>query len=150
VKEMNSNVDQKLNSDAQIAVAKVVSSIPEDTLSMVWRSELNEAIRLTAVNTKRHKFVFSFGGPIAGLGVACALALIVPITLSRSNHRIVKVDPPVATVPASPSIEEGLLQVHQDDVRMSDVAGTGLNPTEAVAPSQPRQSDDDSEDDIQL
>jgi hypothetical protein len=148
---MTNDVDDKLNSGAQRMVARAVASLPEETVSMVWRSDLNEALRATAAKSKRRRFMFNFVSPIAGLGFACALALIVPMSLSHSHRHIVPVASQSDSAPISSSnLEADLIRVHQDDVRISDVTGAGLNPTEVVSVPQSDATDDDYEDDLQL
>jgi len=143
MKQMSENLDNRLQSDSQLHVAKIVASMPDEPVSMVWRSNLNETLRANAVTAKRKKFVFNFLSPVAGLGIACTLAIVVMVRPPAAHPRTPIVgQPPVV----SNSLEAGLVRLHQDDVRTSDVAGTGLNPTEAINDANNSDSSDSSYD----
>jgi hypothetical protein len=143
------NMSARLDSDSQVAISKIVSSLPEEPLSLVWRSELNESLRAVSNQNRKRKRMFNFLSPLAGLSVACALAGIV---LFRTPHtsRLSSQSPVVAS--AGPSLEASLFHAQQDDMRASDVAGAGLSRTEAAdnAISDSQASQDELEDDIQL
>jgi hypothetical protein len=74
--EMNGrDLDQELNSPAQIQVREVVRALPEETLSLTWRSDLNLRLRGEAAR-KRKRMVFGWvWKPTAGLALAGALAV---------------------------------------------------------------------------
>ena len=45
--------DNKLNTESQLAVAKLVKELPEEQLSMTWRAELNNQIRNEQMKVKK-------------------------------------------------------------------------------------------------
>jgi hypothetical protein len=144
VKE-NMSIDEKLNTGRQATVAKAVASLPDEQLSMVWRSDLNQVLRAQSQVNKKRKFFLNFLSPVAGLGVACALAVVVLIAPPKAPQSIISVSKPVQS---SSSLEASLVHFHQDDVRSADVAGTGLNPTEAANDTTTSaDGDDDGNDD---
>jgi hypothetical protein len=147
---MNSNVEKNLISDSQLAVAKIVAALPDESVSMVWRSNLNEALRETAAKSRKRRLMLNFLSPVAGLSAACALAFVVFVKPSPSLPKVAP-SPVRSQIADSSSLEAGLLRLHQDDVRLSDVVGSGLNPTEVSVKSQPdAPTSDEGDEEILL
>jgi len=118
--------DELLNSAAQQAMRDVVRNIPDDSLSMAWRSSLNEKLLAeVAVQKKRQRFNW-YLRPALGLGLACTLAVLVVFrpapTAKRSQGQ-----PPVVS---QSGIEAALVTTHRQSTVAWDVAGVGLNPVE--------------------
>src|SRR5690606_38106834 len=68
--------DAKLTSPGQEKIREIVSGLPVDSLSMAWRSSLNEQLRQTAtVARKRRRFQLLMR-PAVGLAAAGALAVV--------------------------------------------------------------------------
>jgi hypothetical protein len=141
----NMSIDERLNTSQQATVAKAVALLPDEQVSMVWRSDLNQVLRAKSQANKKRKFFVNFLSPVAGLGVACALAVVVLISPPQTHQSITPASQPTLS---PSSLEASLVRFHQDDVRSADVAGTGLNPTEAINDtSRYGGSDDDGYDD---
>lgn len=126
-------MDEKLEGASQQAIRSVVKGLPEDTLSMAWRSSLNEKILAEAAVKPKRRSVSWFLRPALGLGLACTLAVVV---LFR-GHGV----SPSSSLPAdTEGLEAALVNVHQQATLASDVAGVGLSPVEMVAYSSPSSS----------
>lgn len=120
--------DKALASVGQEQVRQLVSQLPEDTLSMAWRSSLNEKLlEASAANARRKRRAWMFR-PAFGLAVAGALAAIAFIQPSFRNG-----SPSVSH--STGTLEAALVMDHQTNVELSDLSGAGLNPAEA-SPSQ--------------
>jgi hypothetical protein len=113
------NVDERLNSAVQQHVAAVVRSLPEETLSMAWRSSLNERM---LVEVKKRQRVRLFGWiwkPTSGLALAGALALAVMFRPGMVESL------PVAAH-HSGTVEANLVSYYRQSTVAYDVAGPGL------------------------
>jgi hypothetical protein len=117
-------LDLKLESEAQLQIRQAVRAMPEDTVSMAWRSELNQRV-VAGIQAKQKKRRFAWIlSPALGLGVAGALAVV-----------LMTKTPTVVNLPSAskaPALEESLVATHQDALRYTDVTGVGLNPDEIV------------------
>jgi hypothetical protein len=140
------NIDRKLETNSQRAVARLVASLPEESPSMVWRSGLNEALLAVSVKQRRrHRFLL-IARPALALAAMSAFALVMFM-------RPTSVEPASPKQPAAvSSLAASLLDLHQNDVRTMDVAGVGLDPNEPMVDTSvatPSPSDD-SEADLEL
>lgn len=126
--------DVQLATPAQMAMREVVQALPEDSLSMAWRSGLNERlIAEGARHQRRRRFTWALR-PAAGLAMAGALAAVIVIRTS-----------PVPSVSSNPapkdSFEAALLSAHAEASQDADVAGAGIRPMEANFASRDRVPD---------
>jgi hypothetical protein len=123
--------DKALESPAQKQVHELVSQLPEDSLSLAWRSALNEKLLATAPKPRRSVWTWMMK-PAAGLAVAGALAVVL---ISRTG--ISPSPSPVAVnqTTSNGQLEAALIQDHRELVQVSDVVGAGLNPEES-SPSE--------------
>ncbi len=62
-------LDQQLNADGQQAVRQVVRELPEESMSMAWRSDLNERL-LQMTPAKRKRWHLLDWRPALGVGLA--------------------------------------------------------------------------------
>jgi hypothetical protein len=131
--------DSKLQSEGQMMVKNLVSSLPEDQLSMAWRSSLNEQLLKTAAKTRRRQYLGWIARPAFGLAFAGALAAVVMIRTAPV---------PASHVRSSGRLEAALVQEHQQNLLMSDVAGVGMMPSES-RPTENAASEDWSEVDLE-
>jgi len=114
-------LDSKLESAGQQAIRQVVHDLPEDTLSMAWRSSLNE--RLLAVPVaRRPRFRFSWIAMPAGAAVACALAIAVFLHAPGSAM-------PQPQVRNGSSVETGLLEAYRQESVTHEIEGAGPDPS---------------------
>lgn len=118
-------LDLRLESEGQLQIQQAVRTMPEETVSMAWRSELNEKL-VAGIQAKHKKRRFAWVlSPALGLGLAGALAVVL----------MTKTTPPVdgPITPNQPALEDSLVATHQDALRYTDVTGVGLNPDEIVS-----------------
>ncbi len=125
LKMTEKELDQALESSVHQQLKEAVRSMPEDTLSMSWRSELNQKL-MVKIEAKQKKRRFAWIlSPALGLGLAGALAVVV---MTKSP-----ITPSVNSFTNVPHIEESLVASHQDALRYSDITGVGLSPEEVIS-----------------
>jgi hypothetical protein len=118
-KKVESFDDEKLNSASQQKMAVLVQSLPEEDLSMSWRSSLNVKIMAAEQAKKKQKSVkriFAWGSSLSA-GMA-ATAYIVLMANAPSM---------VSPVPRNDSVAfaSELVQAHQESVVLASVSGVG-------------------------
>ena len=117
-------LDAKLAEQGQMEMRRLVQSMSEETLSLSWRSQLNETLLArVAARQRRRRFTW-FVSPALGLGVAGALAFVWMARTPEVRNPIEEVN--------RPQIEESLVATYQDTLRYTDITGVGLNPDEVV------------------
>ncbi|MBS1718485.1 MAG: hypothetical protein JSS72_12215 [Armatimonadetes bacterium] len=68
------NIDEALNSPSQKAVQEVVSNLPDEQVSMAWRSDLNQKLMAEVGSVRRKRFVlYRLSPALLGVGLAAAL-----------------------------------------------------------------------------
>jgi hypothetical protein len=122
MKRRNEFDDKLLEGEGQALVHKLVAGMPDEDLSMAWRSALNERLLETAAHQRRRQRVAWFMRPAMGLAFAGALAAVVMI-------RTAPVGAPIRT--HSGALEAALVQDHRQNAFTSEVAGLGVNPLES-------------------
>ncbi len=142
-----SNIDERLESASQRAVARMVSALPDESPSMVWRSGLNEAIRAQSARIQRRQRFFLVFRPAMGLSIACALVALVLMQPIRNAVLPERHQTPSAT---GSSLEASLFDLHRDDQRTMDVVGAGLNPNDPLTDQSRASTGDESEADLEL
>ena len=123
-------LDRALNSAPQAAIRDAVGGLREDTVSMAWRSELNQKLVAKVQATQRRRRFTWILSPALGLGIAGALAAVLLINSPTAKE----FNQPAYT----PQIEESLVATYQDAMRYTDITGVGLNPDEAVSRRSPQ------------
>lgn len=116
---MNSNeqkrLDQALDSKGSQAIREIVKGLPEEELSMLWRSQLNDKIQAMATPKKSR-----FGGLVWKTGLGLGLAGVMAFAM------IMKMPSSHASMTASPqNIEATLLNSHAEGEVAAEVAGPG-------------------------
>lgn len=111
-------IDEKLASAAQKQVRDAVRNLPEEPLSMAWRSQLNEQIVAVTVKKQRVQLFGWIWKPAAGLAVACSLAVLFVWRTQPTNF--------VQPSRNDSGIEAALMAAHQESTVMSYVVGPGL------------------------
>jgi hypothetical protein len=121
-----SELDSLLSAPEQRAVAEVVSQLPEDSVSMAWRSQLNERLLAAAPPVRpSRRWILR---PALALGAAGALALSLILTSKGLNGS----EPLEIT---ASSLETKMIAAHRESVGYYDIAGPGLVPLETDRPS---------------
>jgi len=126
-------VDAKLNSSEQQTISRIVKALPEDTVSMAWRSSLNEQLLAVAAKQRKKQRMLWFIRPALGLSLATVLAVVVMF------HPVDK------QVPIQPdhSVESAILSDHHNSVLMNEVSSTGLNANEVNSEVNPDDPTDE-------
>ncbi|MGV3616991.1 MAG: hypothetical protein ACO1SV_16815 [Fimbriimonas sp.] len=128
--------DAHLAEPAQMAMREVVRALPEDSLSLSWRSGLNERLVAEAARSRKRARFFWALRPAAGLAFAGALAAMFVVRMGSA---------PLDSTPTAggrPSFEAELLSAHTEVATYADVAGTGVRPIEAAYATRGQSSAD--------
>lgn len=108
-------IDRKLSDPIQTFISEAVKGLPDEQLSMAWRSELNDKLRLVRPVSKASALLSFVWKPTAGLAMAGCLALAF-VMLNSSG--------PVAK--QGSNLEASLVSAHRDAMTARDVAGEGI------------------------
>jgi hypothetical protein len=107
--------DALLKTETQQAIQRAVHSLPEDSLSLSWRSNLNERLRQVRPQSLwRSRFAVAWR-PALGLALATSLALV--MTFRTQPHAIPQSDA---------SLEASLVATYDDSANSEVLAGPGL------------------------
>lgn len=108
-------------------VAASVRSLPEEPLSLAWRSELNERLVSLASQKPKRSIFSNLWRPAVGLGFAAILAIAF---YPRGESSL-----PIASTGAD--IEAQMVSAHQEAVTSVMTVGHGLASYEAVPTARP-------------
>ncbi|HVL39712.1 MAG TPA: hypothetical protein VM328_10020 [Fimbriimonadaceae bacterium] len=108
-------LDQALEAQAN----PMLQALPEDTVSLSWRSALNE--RLLEQSRPVRSPMLGLWRPVLGLGLAGALAFAFLINRRQDEVRVV----------SGPNLEATLIQEHIRTDQYLQIAGAGLAAHEA-------------------
>ena len=132
----HADIDALLKSDSQDRVRRVVRSLPEESLSLAWRSGLNERLReIKPVPRWRARLVVAWK-PALGLALAtCLAAILVFRTAPTPTHH-------------TANVEASLVAVYEDSASSDEVSGSGLalhevNDTTKTSDSSAESTDSD-------
>lgn len=120
--------ETELGSPAQQRTREIVQGLPEEPLSLTWRSSLNARLAEVAVRRRRLNLLGWMWKPAAGLAVAGALA--VAVVLQRPEQ-----------LPSQPGVESALVNVYMESTASWEVATDGLTVNEANEVSRQDGSD---------
>lgn len=114
--------DEQLDSTAQQSIASLVKRLPEENLSMSWRSSLNEKIRAEAEKRQKQRRARIVWSSSLGFGMAGAiLFMLVAPNMMRGSV-------PAATgTNKTEVLESSLYAMHQESVVLSAVSSTGVS-----------------------
>ena len=110
--------DAQLSSASQLNVASLIKSLPDEELSISWRSELNVKLMAARQAKKKQKVakrVFGWGSSLS-FGVAATAYMMVmtnATTVVAPNSKL-----------ESPSFATELVRTHQESVVLASVSGT--------------------------
>jgi hypothetical protein len=124
--------DAKLNSPGQLAVRDLVRALPEDTVSMAWRSSLNEQLLGLAAKQQKRRRILWFAPPAVGISMVTVLAFV--LMIQPTTH-------PAAGIPDR-GIESAILNDHHASTLSSDVSSAGLNLAEVTSDANETDPDD--------
>lgn len=123
MKQRIDNMDAKLATPSQEAMRQVVQSLPDETVSLAWRSALNEKVLAAAKVQHKRRVLYWFLRPAAGLALAGAMAAVVLFRQPTPTSR-----PAASTY----GVEAALIAAHDDATRYNDITGSGLSPVEVA------------------
>ena len=122
--ESGEEQDRELSSPSQLRVREIVRSLPEETLSLSWRSDLNARIRAESARLRKRILFGWIWKPAAGLTLAGALAVAVVFR--------------IPTLPRSPSlgigkgeVERALIKTYVESTAAREAAVDGVTASEA-------------------
>jgi hypothetical protein len=118
------SMDVRLDAPAQKAIRGVIQEMPEESLSLAWRSGLNERLLVESQKRQRRARLFWTLRPIAGLAFAGAIAAFFVLRVAPLGG--------AEGTTSGESIEAQLLTAHVQSTQFADVAGTGVRPSEAA------------------
>jgi hypothetical protein len=137
-------IDERLEESGQQVVRALVRDLPEEPVSLAWRSELNEKLNKAAASRRRVRRFWNITAPSLALSAACALAFMMLGRTGSQAPGIGQPTGPVVSRPA-PDLASELVNAHQEAVFVSDVAGSGLAPTEVSESSAQHGNISDSD-----
>jgi hypothetical protein len=123
MREMENKVqfdDSLLATPDQAKVRELVSALPEDTLSLAWRSGLNERLLETAAKNQKKRRIAWVWRPAFGMAATAMFAVLFLVN-----------NTPVAPIAQESTLEAAILTDHRHNLALTDVAGAGLHPLEA-------------------
>ena len=114
----SAELDELLNSPAQQAMRTTVQAIPQDGVSLQWRSTLNEKLHVLAPLRKRAALLAIGFRAIAGVGLA---SLVCIALYSKFGAQ-----PEARKVMKAQNVASALIAEHRDSVASSEIAGPGI------------------------
>ena len=99
--------DAKLNSAGQMAIRSMIQALPEEPVSMAWRSALNEQLLASAAKQRKKRRLLWFASPAAGLTLVTALAFVVmfqPGSRVYTNAALTQSSLPAESEPPPPPV----------------------------------------------
>lgn len=133
----HAELDALLQSEVQQTIKRTIKSLPEESLSMSWRSDLNERLRQVRPTPWWKAKVAVAWKPALGLAFVSCLAFM--LTLKTTSTPIHRTD----------NLEASLVRVYDDTANSDEVAGSGLAIHEVSDTTNTGQSSSDwSESDL--
>lgn len=113
-------VDHGLSLEAGLRIREAVRALPDETLSLTWRSDLNERLAAAAGRRKKARLAALIWKPAAGLALAGALSVAFMVKTAGA---------PGSSSPAG--LEDALVRNHLENISAFDVAGVGVTSGES-------------------
>src|SRR4051812_44518980 len=113
----DNDLDRELSSPGQELVREVVQALPEEPLSLAWRSDLNTRLHAVAARKKKLDLFGWIWNPAAGVALAGALAVAFVFRMPDVDHGV------VAT---NKDVEKALVNTYVDSTASWEVAGDGI------------------------
>jgi hypothetical protein len=113
----------KLSSSSQMAIQEIVRGLPEDSLSMAWRSQLNERLRAEAVVARPKRRFTWFALPAVGLSAAAAFAFIAVF------HTPTQTEPSFVATHSGSAMAVGLFDTYRQESMTHEITGSGPDPS---------------------
>ena len=112
-------LDVRLESPGQAQMRESVRALPDDTVSLAWRSELNARLRKSYARRRRFDLFGWIWKPTAGLAIAGGLALVLFIHPGGSGTA------------GNGALERGLVNQYIETTTAREIAADGVTPNEA-------------------
>lgn len=122
----DARLDQLLDEQSCSVVSQVVKELPEEQVSLVWRSELNQKIAAMAGKRRRAMLLSWMWKPAVGMAVCTAL--VVAVFVRRDAASVGTVTPLVQDA----GFERALVREHLASASSIDVAAEGFTPAESA------------------
>jgi hypothetical protein len=130
-------LDALLKSDSQQMIQRAVQALPDDSLSLSWRSELNERLRLARPVSRWRTRVAVAWRPALGLALASCLAAMVMLKTTPTSHE------------HTGNLEASLVTAYDDSAAADELVGPGLAVHEVNDTTNAQQTSSDwSESDL--
>ena len=102
-------LEQQLESGDHIQLSETISELPDEEVSLEWRSQLNEQLQLSAPKPKKNpfKWFYACGAAVA----ACALGIVL------MNKPAAQSAPVAVTPEEEAKLEAILVEAHHRDER---------------------------------
>jgi len=118
------NDDARLDGAGQQAVRKIVQALPEEPLSMAWRSSLNEhLLEVAGKQRKKQRWLWAVK-PGLGLSLVTAALMVFLIFQPSTRHH---------TTPSKPGLESAILADHHNSALLTQVSSVGLSENETAS-----------------
>lgn len=137
-----SELDALLKSETQKVIQRAVRSLPEESLSLSWRSDLNERLRQVRPVSRWRARLTIVWKPALGVALASCLALV--LTLRTT---------PITQKPTDSNLEASMVSVYNDSANADEVSDSGLafheiNDTTSTSTTSDSSSTNWSESDL--
>lgn len=124
--------DAQLNSSGQVAVRNLVRALPEETVSMAWRSSLNEQLLTLAAKKQKKRRLLWFATPTLGVSLVTGLAFV--LMFHPAPHHPINVQ--------DRGIESAILNDHHSSTLSNEVSTAGLNLNESATDANESDPED--------
>lgn len=117
-------LDAELNSAEQVRIANIVRSLPQDEMSLAWRSDLNSKLAASAAPPKPSlaRLVWR---PVAGLAIASVLTFAIVVSRPQSSEIAVRTE-----------LESAIGGAHVVAQTNAELIGFGVEPLPSQAVGQ--------------
>lgn len=120
-------IDELLEDES---VRKLVGALPEDELSLEWRSQLNE--RLLAIRPRVPAKWWITWRPVAGLALAGALV----------GTLILRAPQDAPSTPTAVGLDEAMIAAHRESVTRQEIGAAPVSSLRSDTASQPTYYDE--------
>ena len=134
-------ISEMLEASGQQSVRQLIKAMPEDTVSLQWRSSLNEKLLALAPGKKKLSALVIGFRTLTGLGIASILFLVV-------FTRVSTVKPMLSQSFSGSALASALLDEHRHSEDSGEIAGAGVADVESDSQSSGQNSTDDIDKDF--
>lgn len=140
-------LDELLATPKQQVVNALVAALPEENVSLQWRSSLNEKLRAMTPVRKHVSFMLIGFRTLAGIGLASLLCIAFYTKFGGGASAPANANPEAS---APQKIGSALISAHRESVTSSEIAGPGIADGEADSKKSASDSSDSGDPDLDL